>query len=784
MELQKQRFLAFLKVLLFIIVLIGIYNMLGNFSYDKFIETYFDVFKKELLLALGFVLLNYMVLFCYDLLAIKYIKSEISFSKIFFTSFIAHGIGNIFGFLGNRSSKVRGRLYSFNDVSSDNIFKISLFCTVTFWLGLISMSSVVFINNFFSKINNLGFLRIPSILIGIIFLAMISYYIYVGISKKEYINFKNWKLKVPNIKILISQLIIGTLDWGISAAVLYILLRDSMMLTSFLPIFFAAQIIGLMSGVPGGIGIFELSFLYLYNGDSNLGVIFSGIIVYRLIYFVLPFLISSISYSFYEEYKDSSLKQKFGKYIPSFMPSVLSNLVFIAGLVLILGAFLPNNKDLFLFQNEIAGSLNFFNSIFGVILLILSRGIKNRLKVAYIFSVVFLATGLLFMTINFSIIQSSILLMILILLINKKREFNRKTSIFDMKYKFSWIITVVLSVISFVFIGFFGIENIEYNRENLFNFFVREDVSNLIQILFGMTLTFSIFFILKLLKPLNEYKQEITEENLEVAKKIVKEQKNIDGNLVLLRDKYIMFDDEQKAFIMFGIKGKTWVALGDPIGDDEYFSDLIWKFYETTKMNNGFPAFYEVSQDYLNYYLDIGLTLLKIGEDGKIPIENYDLVGKSKKKFRRVINKFDKEGYKFEVIPQEKVSEIMDTLETISDIWITEKKSKEKGFSLGFFDKDYLSNFDIAVVKKDDKIVGFANILTTNKKEEVSIDLMRYIPEFEDGIMDYLFIKIMLWGKDNGYKYFDLGMAPLSGIQANSNSPLWNKFSVFIYKNG
>ena len=98
-----------------------------------------------------------------------------------------------------------------------------------------------------------------------------------------------------------------------------------------------------------------------------------------------------------------------------------------------------------------------------------------------------------------------------------------------------------------------------------------------------------------------------------------------------------------------------------------------------------------------------------------------------------------------------------------------------------------MRNFDTAVIIKDNEIYAFANLFYSGDKNEISIDLMRYdADKAPNGIMDFLFMKIMEHGKENGYKYFNLGMAPLSGIEDRSPglAGLWNKAGIFIYKHG
>jgi phosphatidylglycerol lysyltransferase len=178
---------------------------------------------------------------------------------------------------------------------------------------------------------------------------------------------------------------------------------------------------------------------------------------------------------------------------------------------------------------------------------------------------------------------------------------------------------------------------------------------------------------------------------------------------------------------MYGVQGRSWVAMGDPVGPQRSWPELIWSFREQSDRFGGWALFYQVAPDGLPYYVDLGLTLA----------------------------------------------------------WLDAKNTREKSFSLGSFRREYLGYFDIAVVKKADKIVAFANLWKGGDMAELSIDLMRYDPAaVPGGVMEYLFIQLMLWGKEQGVGWFDLGMAPLSGLDDRSLAPLWNRLGGFLSRHG
>jgi phosphatidylglycerol lysyltransferase len=110
--------------------------------------------------------------------------------------------------------------------------------------------------------------------------------------------------------------------------------------------------------------------------------------------------------------------------------------------------------------------------------------------------------------------------------------------------------------------------------------------------------------------------------------------------------------------------------------------------------------------------------------------------------------------------------------------------SYRKGFSLGFFDEEFVSNFSCGIVERDGKILGFANILESIAKSELSIDLMRHTDESPHGVMDFLFINLFSWGQENNYQAFSLAMAPLSGLSTNPLAPNYAKIGNVVFRHG
>jgi phosphatidylglycerol lysyltransferase len=195
-------------------------------------------------------------------------------------------------------------------------------------------------------------------------------------------------------------------------------------------------------------------------------------------------------------------------------------------------------------------------------------------------------------------------------------------------------------------------------------------------------------------------------------------------------------------------------------------------------------VFYQVGTGYLGLYIELGLSLHKIGEEARVPLDAFSLEGKPRKGLRNLLHRLDKDGYRFEVVPPGAVPGLLPELRQVSDAWLAEKSTREKQFSLGFFDEEYLKLGPVALVLRGEDLLAFANLWLGKDRAEASIDLMRYRPGAEHGVMDYLLTRLMLWSQAEGYAWFNLGMAPLSGLENRGLAPLWNRFGALAYGYG
>ena len=230
------------------------------------------------------------------------------------------------------------------------------------------------------------------------------------------------------------------------------------------------------------------------------------------------------------------------------------------------------------------------------------------------------------------------------------------------------------------------------------------------------------------------------EEQLEAARRVIAHQSATQPNLALLRDKGLLFNEDQSAFIMYGVQGRTWVAMGDPVGPPDEVPKMISKFLARCDDFGGVPAFYEATTSFLHRYADFGMTFVKIGEEARIDLQTFTWFGSHGARFRQALRRLDKVGASFRILDPHEVAGVIDQLKEVSEEWQRAKAGAEKGFSLGFFDPAYLAHFPVAVISRDGRIEAFANLWTSEDGVEMSIDLMRHRPGAPRDVMETLIV--------------------------------------------
>lgn len=236
--------------------------------------------------------------------------------------------------------------------------------------------------------------------------------------------------------------------------------------------------------------------------------------------------------------------------------------------------------------------------------------------------------------------------------------------------------------------------------------------------------------------------------------------------------------------VAYAARGRAAVALGDPIGPAGDAAAAIAGFKTFCTGNDWQAAFYQTLPDYLTHYRAAGFNILCIGHEGIVDLATFSLAGGTNKTLRATINRLAKSGYCAEVHLPPVPDEILRELRAISDEWLTKMRGREKRFTLGWFDDEYIRQGAVMVVRDPEGVItAFTNLVPEYQRDELTIDLMRRRQDVEGGTMDFLFVSLIRWAREQGYATFNLGLSALSGVGAQPEDPAAERALHFIYEN-
>ena len=784
-------------LLLFSTALWALHQALAEYHYQDVVAYLRRLPSLQLFAALLATALSYLVTTGYDWLALRYIRQPLPWSKVGFAALLSYAFSNSVGLSVLTSSSLRYRLYSSWGMTAVDIAKIVMFTTLTLWLGILTVGGGVLALDPL-ELGATPWLPLDSRLIGLLMLIPPAAYLSLGILRRQPLRWGSWEWPMVRWRLAAAQLTVGALDWVMAGVVLYVLLPapTSVPFGLVLGVFLIAQTAGLLSHIPGGLGVFESLTLLLLREHLPATDLLGALLAYRLIYYLLPLALAAISLGIYELRHQKErilwLPRVMGPWVPVLLPQVFALLALVSGAVLLFSAATPGVETRLKWLEDfiplsVLEISHFISSLMGASLLLLARGLQRRLDAAWLLTVIFLGAGIAASLLKGADYEeASVLIGLLAGLLPSRAQFYRRASLFSERFTPGWLAAIAVVLLCSLWLGFFSYKHVEYSHDLWweFSFGGEGEAPRFLRAMIGALGVALLFAIAKLLRPAPFAPALPSPEDLRQAQTMAEAFPQTYAHLALLGDKALLFNAQRDAFLMYGVEGRTWVAMGDPVAvHDEDRRELAWQFRELCERHGGWPVFYQVHPDHLGLYIELGLSLLKFGEEARVRLAEFSLDGKARKTLRNTISRLEREGLRFEIIEASGVPSLFPQLRNVSNAWLNGKNVREKGFSLGFYHEDYLRTGPAAVVWRGSEVVAFAN-LWSGRREELSVDLMRYLPDSPNGLMDYLFLKIMLWGRDQGYAWFNLGMAPLAGLQNRSFAPLWNRFGALVFGSG
>ncbi|WP_318506542.1 bifunctional lysylphosphatidylglycerol flippase/synthetase MprF [Bacillus sp. T3] len=789
----KEKTVQFLKIIFPLILLVLATIEIKKFAMDLNIQLLQHEIGQVPIATLVFVLLitigSIFPMFFYDAVIIKILGIKIPKKHLIKQALIVNSFSNLIGFGGIIGVMLRTYFYQKDEFGKGNLLRTIAIVSLFLLTGISLLSWITIV----------GYRNIPLLVhTKWLYLAVIGVALYLP----TLMIITLWREKKnpdPSITIKVKCLLIfvSVLEWSAVLLVFWLLksvLSISIPFGDLFAIFTVAACAGIVSLIPGGLGSFDLVFIwgvdYLGIQDEKVVVL---LLLYRIGYFIIPFLVGAFLFikAYWEKWNNTwgNLPNVFVQHISHWMLTIL---IFISGLILLLSAALPGIIERLkvaedIFSLTIMSLSHQLSVATGFILLGLSRGIQYKVKRAYYLTIIVLSFAALFsLSKGFDYEEAIFLLVVALLLRLSKARFYREGYVLTWGKMIFDIFIILIITLMYLLIGYFNLPTSKFSIPTKFLPYIITDYHDLFYSAFiGLIIAIFIYCIGNFVGKSQKWPMETSRNQEEkIYEHINKYKGNVLTHLIFLHDKYVFWNSKDNVLFPFQKYADKIVVLGDLTGEKSEFPHAIEEFLTISDLYGYTPIFYESSNDMLPILHENGFDFFKLGEEAFVNLENFSLSGKKMKVMRANKNKFERENFIFEIIKPPLSDDLLQKLKTVSNEWLAGRR--EKGFSLGFFDEAYLNRSEIAILKNiNEDVIGFASLMPVyDNNQTISVDLMRFIPSSPSGTMDFIFLSLFEWAKEKGYNQFNLGMAPLSNVGLSKYSFFSEKVAAQIYLHG
>jgi phosphatidylglycerol lysyltransferase len=741
--------------------------------------------------ALGLTAASYALLTLYDWFALRTIGRPLPWRTASFASFTSYALSHNLGFAWLTGGSARWRAYSAAGLDLADVARVTVLASANFWGGTVLLAGLSLL---LPGPHHLHMGHVLRSLTGAILVAIVLLPFVLRFAGIRAIGWGRVAVPLPSMAVMGAQLLVSTLDLLCASTALFILIPGAASLGfgGFFFAYAAAIILGLITHVPGGLFVFEAAILALVPYQPH--ALLASLLLYRLIYYILPLLAAlglllAPARERMAAYAGAA-RAAVGAIGWSTAPAVCALGVFGAGLVLLLsGALPPIGVRMHMLRDLIPLPLvelaHFTASLAGIALVLLAPAVQARLRSGFLLARALLLAGtLLSLLKGFDFEEAGIMLFCAAVLQIARPSFYRRAGLAGAPIGDWWWAAALGALVLSIWVGFVAFRHVPYSNHLWTMFDWHGAAARFLRAAAGASL-FALFVSIWRVTSAPAPEQSDNRLPIGVAHEALASSQRADAMLAFTGDKSFQVSGAGDAFLMYRRQGRSWIVMGDPVGPLPRWPELAWKMRQVCDRMHGRLCVYQASAAMLPLLVELGLRPIKYGEEALIDLSNgFSLEGSARKSLRYSVKRAEAAGLSFEIIPSCAVPAHIEELRHVSDKWLAHKKTGERCFSLGQFDPDYLRRFDCAVLRIDGRIVAFANIWQSGDGRELSVDLMRHLPNAPYGAMDYLFVSLMQWGAAEGFACFNLGLAPLSGLIDAREAPFWSRAAATIFRHG
>lgn len=774
----------------------AIHNELSDIDFDDIVAGFSGLSGWSVALALAFTAASFLALVGYDVSAFRYFRIKAPPARLVLGSFCGYAIANTAGFALLTGASARYRIHAASGMSLFDAGRIALFCALAFGAGVTLIGAVGMLLEPDALVE---LSRLPESVIRAIGVAMLVSVlgILVFAALERPIRIGRTRFTMPSLPLSLAQLAFCAADIAFAAAAFYVLLpvAGDVSYLEFVAVYCAALAIGILSHVPGGVGVFDAVILAAFAGRTGPAELVAGLLAFRIVYYILPFFLALAIMAFVELHRHRGKARpahpKLAGMGHATAPALAAGVALLSAAVLLVSGATPAVSDrldrlALLAPAWLVEAAHLLSAALAGALLYLAFGLLRRLGGAFRASVVCLALGALLAVLKgLALWESIFLAAAAVTLLPFSYAFRRRAGLLDQPVPAAWLAAVALALGATAWLTFFAFQHEALSIDLLAVFAVDAEAPRALRGLAATALTALLFaaaFVMR--APHAPMPNPPTMDDIEAALAIASREGRPEPLLVGLRDKAVRFSEPRHAFVMFGVKERSWIALGDPVGPDGERIELVWRFREAAYAARSRPIFYQASARMAPAYAEVGLDLLRVAEKAVIDLAAFSPDSPGGSDLADLVLRARRQGLRVEFLPPGGLFAARSELAGLSRDWLARRGGRERAFCFGRFDLDYLSRTEIAVLRRGGETVAFANVLAPASGGEAGIDLLRHGAGLPDGALELLVAQLAAALKRRGFSALSLGPTPLLWQVEPVPSRAWTRLTAATVEHG
>lgn len=719
---------------------------------------------------------SYLALVCYEWSAARFAGVILPGKLLVMGGACATAVGNAVGLSMLSGGAVRARLYLNRGLHAADIARMSVFVSLALGVTLPVLAAIAGLIHLDTASTVLDLPPLAAFAIAAAILALYLALIVVLFFKRQpekpsvdsrLYRFGSWSCRLPSLRLSLLQLVITLADVIGSCAVLYLLLPASPPFATFLLVYLLALAAGILSHVPGGVGVFEAIMLATFSPIVGVAELTAALVLYRAIYIVLPLLLSILTLLINEG-------RRFVDRMPD--PSgtglsapVLSLVVFFDGLVLLASNVMPESTLHYSQLIEVVPAWlvelsHLLCGMAGVTLLMLARGLGRRMHAAWRLTLWVLALGALTSVLKGIDLSEAILMTLSCIgLFIFRSSFYRIGHLARMPFSWRYLLVGYGILLLSLWLLLIIFRDVPWSSHIWWSVSISNEVSRSLRSVIGSGLLLLLYTLIWRLRPHKGGMQEAADSQTRQAYQIACQAGWPETTQVIAGGYALLFSTDHKAFLAFRQHEHCLIAMSDPVGDRTACASLVWDFRDMAEEHQLTPVIYPATEDHLLFYQNAGLVSVRVATEFLLQPAHLEWQAPEGESLEQSHADGLAMGLRFELYQAGQAP--LEELARVSAEWLAAQQMDEKHYMCGYFDPEYLDHFRIVVVRYQGQVVAFSNLMESQQTNAVRIDLARWNKAAPGQVAEWMLLALVKQLEQEGVEQLSLGIVPMARVR-------------------